>query len=82
MSEKVVPGDTILSSGFSTIYPKGLVIGYVEEVKPIPTQYFYSIKVRLSTDFKKLGFVYVVSDLMKKEKTELEEAAAKANDGK
>jgi len=81
-SETVKPGDTIVSSGYSTIYPKGLVIGYVEEVKPIPTQYFYTIKVRLSTNFKKLGYVYVVSDLMKKERTELQENAYKSNEGK
>ena len=82
MSETVKPGDTIVSSGYSTIYPKGLTVGYVEEVKPVPTQYFYTLKVRLSANFKKLGYVYVVSDLMKKEQTELLEEANKKNEGK
>ncbi|HSY75313.1 MAG TPA: rod shape-determining protein MreC [Bacteroidia bacterium] len=82
MSEQVIAGDTIISSGYSTVYPKGVTVGVVEKVDPIPTQYFYTIKVRLSTNFKKLGFVYVVSDLMKKEKEELEDNAQKANNVK
>ncbi|MGP8215076.1 MAG: rod shape-determining protein MreC [Bacteroidia bacterium] len=79
MSEQVNVGDTIISSGYSTIYPKGITIGVVEKVEPIPTQYFYTIKVRLSANFKKLGYVYVVSDILKKERTELEENTYKAN---
>lgn len=82
MSEQVNTGDTIVSSGYSTIYPKGIMIGVVEKVEPIPTQYFYTIKVRLSTNFKKLGYVYVVSDLMKQEQSELQDNAIKANNGK
>jgi len=82
MSETVKVGDTIVSSGYSTLYPKGVVVGTVEEVKPIPTQYFYAIKVRLSINFKKLGYVYIVSDLLKKERTELKDNAYKANEGK
>ncbi len=82
MSETVKVGDTIVSSGYSTLYPKGITVGTVETVEPVPTQYFYKIKVRLATNFKNLGFVYVVSDLMKKEKTELQDNAYKANEGK
>ncbi len=79
MSEKVTPGDTIITSGYSTIFPKAITIGVVEEVTPLPTEYFYKIKMRLTTNFKKLRFVYVISDLTKKEKTDLEEATYKAN---
>lgn len=82
MSETVAVGDSIVSSGYSTIYPKGIMVGVVEKVEPIPTQYFYTIKVRLSTNFKKLGYVYVVSDLLKQEQENLEDNAAKANNGK
>ena len=32
-SAKVAKGDTIISSGFSTSIPKGMMIGIVEEVK-------------------------------------------------
>ncbi len=76
MSEKVRVGDTIVSSGFSNTFPKGIMIGEVESVKEIPEQYFYTVRVKLSTDFKNLRYVYVVSDLRKIEKEKLEDDAA------
>ena len=75
MSEKVKAGDTIVTSGYSDIFPKGIMIGQVEDFKTIPEQYFYSIRVRLSTDFKNLRYVYVVNDLKKAEKNSLEDEA-------
>jgi rod shape-determining protein MreC len=72
MSEKVKSGDTIVTSGFSSIFPKGIMVGMVDSYKEIPEQYFYNIRVKLSVDFKNLKYVYVVSDLKKIEKTNLE----------
>jgi rod shape-determining protein MreC len=72
MSEKLKTGDTIVTSGYSSIFPKGIPVGYLESYKTIPEQYFYSIEVRLSTNFKNLRYAYVVSDIMKEEKTQLE----------
>jgi rod shape-determining protein MreC len=71
MSEKLKAGDTIVTSGFSSLFPKGITIGNIETYETIPEQYFYSIEVRLSTNFKNLRYVYVVSNIMKEEKTEL-----------
>ena len=65
-------GDTIITSGFSSIYPEGIVIGYISDFEE-KTGSFYEIKVKLSVDFKKLKNVYVVRDLLQKEKIELEE---------
>ncbi len=75
MSEKVKIGDTIVTSGYSTVFPKGIMVGQVENLKPIPELYFYVVQVKLSTDFKNLRYVYVVSDLKKIEKENLEEDA-------
>ena len=77
MSEKVKVGDTVVTSGFSNIFPKDVMVGVVEDFKPIPDQYFFKINVRLSTNFKKLRYVYIVSDLGKQEKTELEQQTLK-----
>lgn len=77
MSEKVKIGDTIVTSGYSSIFPKDVIVGTVEDFKPIPDQYFFSIKVRLATNFKKLRYVYIVSDLGKQEKTELQDKTTK-----
>jgi rod shape-determining protein MreC len=75
MSEKVKIGDTIVTSGYSTVFPKGIMVGIVNDFKSIPELYFYVVQVKLATDFKNLRYVYVVSDLKKIEKTELEESA-------
>jgi len=75
MSEKIKAGDTIVTSGFSTIFPKGILVGEVNDFKSIPEQYFYLVHVKLSTDFKNLRYVYVVSNLKKIEMTTLENDA-------
>lgn len=75
MSEKVKLGDTIVTSGFSNIFPKGIMVGTVNDFKPIPEQYFYSIQIKLSTDFKNLKYVHIVADLKKTEKETLEKDA-------
>lgn len=73
MSERLGAGDTIVTSGYSSLFPKGIPIGYIQLYKTIPEQYFYSIEVRLSTNFKNLKYVYVVSNIMKEEKNQLEQ---------
>ncbi|HTA26972.1 MAG TPA: rod shape-determining protein MreC [Bacteroidia bacterium] len=72
MSEKVKIGDTIVTSGYSNVFPKGIMVGVVDDFKSIPELYFYVVHVKLSIDFKNIKYVYVVSDLKKIEKTELE----------
>lgn len=77
MSESLKKGDTVVTSGYSTIFPKGVAVGRVETYDTLAAQYFYAVKVRLSTDFKNLRYVYVLSNIMKKEKTDLEQATYK-----
>lgn len=67
----VEQGDTIVTSGFSSIFPEGELIGYVESVNK-ETANFLTIKVKLATDFKKITDVYVITDNRKEEKKELE----------
>ena len=64
-------GDTIITSGFSTIYPEGILIGTIKDFE-VKGANFYVIKVELSTDFKNLTYVSVVSNLSKEEQKELE----------
>jgi rod shape-determining protein MreC len=53
-------GDTIVTSGVDGIYPKGLVIGTVEEVDG-GNGIYKAIRVRPSVDFNKLEEVLVVT---------------------
>ena len=68
----VSKGDTIITSGFSTIYPEGVLIGTIKDFE-VKGGNFYEITVRLSTDFKNLTYVNLVSNLRKEEQIELEE---------
>lgn len=70
---KVAKGDTIITSSFSAIFPEGIMIGTVDEVNAKTGNNFQDIKVKLSTPFGKLTYVYVVSNLLKDEQRALEE---------
>lgn len=67
-------GDTIITSGFSTMFPEGIMIGTVSRAKIIDGSNFYEIKVRLSSDMNNLNHVFVVNNLLKEEQEALEEA--------
>lgn len=67
----IVPGDTIVTSGFSSIFPEGELIGFVESVNK-QTANFLSIKVKLAVDFKKIFDVYVITNKHQQELQELE----------
>ena len=60
-------GDSVLTSGFSNIFPKGLLIGTVKEVAVGKNASFLTIKVRLAADFNKLNTVYLIENLYKSE---------------
>ncbi|HOP57820.1 MAG TPA: rod shape-determining protein MreC [Bacteroidales bacterium] len=64
-------GDTIETTGFSAIFPEGLMIGTISDFEKSGGD-FYKITVLLKTDFKKLYFVDVIANLSKKEQLELE----------
>jgi len=69
---EVSVGDTIITSGYSIVFPEGILIGVVKDYKIEAGGNFYNIKVSLSTGFKNLKHVYVVTNILRKEQTELE----------
>jgi len=60
-------GDTIVTSGFSELFPRNIMIGIVKKVKMEPDKNFLEITVSLSTDFGNLSYVYVVKNLRRNE---------------
>lgn len=68
----VINGDTIITSGFSSIFPEGLMIGIVDTSWIDPGSNFHTIDVRLSADLNKVRNVYVVKDFLREEQLELE----------
>ncbi len=64
-------GDTIVTSGFSAIFPEGIMIGTISDFE-IEGGNFYNINVDLSTDFTKLNYAYIIEDKFRDELIELE----------
>lgn len=65
-------GDVVMTSGFSTIFPKGIMIGVVDEVIETRTNGFISASVKLAVDFKCVSDVLVIKNLLKNEQVELQ----------
>ncbi|MBL0055745.1 MAG: rod shape-determining protein MreC [Chitinophagaceae bacterium] len=61
-SAKVARGDTIITSGFSTSFPRGKMIGIVEEVIPEKSTNNFRIKFKSTANFYNLDFVFVIDN--------------------
>jgi rod shape-determining protein MreC len=59
-------GDTVVTSAYNAVFPEGIMVGIIEEVRQNPTL-FYDVTVRLSQDFRKLSYVEVVRSHLKNE---------------
>ncbi|HEY0030240.1 MAG TPA: rod shape-determining protein MreC [Bacteroidia bacterium] len=70
---KLNKNDTIVTSQYSKMFPENIMVGTVESYYRESTKPFYTVKVLLSTDFKKLTYVYVVQNRLKDEQEELEQ---------
>lgn len=55
-------GDWVETSGYSTIFPQGVLVGKIETIYNSSDGLSYRLKVRLSTDFACLRDVCVISD--------------------
>lgn len=60
--EKIAVGDTIITSGFSDFFPEGIKVGTVEDYKSETDDNFYSLNVKLSTDFGALKNVFIINN--------------------
>jgi rod shape-determining protein MreC len=61
-SVKVAKGDPIISSGYSTSIPKGMLIGKVQEIKSDKSTNNFLIKFNTAANFYNLEFVYVIEN--------------------
>lgn len=64
-------GDSVVTSGFSDIFPSGLLIGTISEKSKSPTDSFLTLKIKLATDFNHVNHVYIVRNLYKEEMDQL-----------
>jgi rod shape-determining protein MreC len=69
---KVEPNDEVITSGFSTLFPEGILIGKVLRVEHEKGNNFQKIWVQLSTDFRGLRYVYLIDNKGKNERDDIE----------
>ena len=65
-------GDTVLTNGFSTVFPEGIIVGTVAGPAHNGRGNFLSLKVRLTTNFSQLSTVRVITNDMAEELKALE----------
>ncbi|WP_111659831.1 rod shape-determining protein MreC [Olleya aquimaris] len=59
---KLVKGDTIITSGRSAIFPKGILVGQVEDFKLDVTKNYFEINVKLFNDMTNLEHVSIIEN--------------------
>lgn len=65
-------GDSVLTSGFSTVFPKDIFLGKIDSFYIEPGSNFYNISVQLVNDLGKADKVYIVDNILRDEQLELE----------
>lgn len=70
-------GDTVVTSGYSTVFPAGVMVGTVDDMSDSNDGLSYLLKIKLATDFGKLGNVRVISRSGQGEQRELENMSTK-----
>ena len=70
-------GDTIVTSGYSAIFPSGIIVGKVVNFEKQHDDNFYSLEVELATDFQALNNVRIIKNYRQAEQKNTEREAKK-----
>lgn len=70
---KYNPGDTVITSGYSAVFPEGIPVGIVVGDNALHNENFFTLRVRMLSDFSKLNNVQVVVNNHSEELKKLEE---------
>lgn len=66
-------GDTVVTSGYSAVFPPGLLVGYIDEMSDSHDGLSYLLKIRLATDFGRVSDVRVIANHNQPELKQLNE---------
>ncbi|NOR87821.1 MAG: rod shape-determining protein MreC [Bacteroidales bacterium] len=66
-------GDTLISSGFSHIFPEGILLGTIKDYHKVAGENTYQITIKLSTRFSNLQYVSIIRNRFYEEQKLLEE---------
>ena len=59
---KIKIGDTIVTGGNSLIFPKGIIIGYIQSFKLDNSENYLELEVNLSTDMTNIENLYIINN--------------------
>ena len=62
----IFQGDTVVTSGLTSVFPQGIIVGEVEETHLKEGDNYHQTKVKLGTDYKALKYVQVLRNKNKK----------------
>ena len=65
-------GDTVVTSGYSTVFPEGVMVGTVDDMSDSHDGLSYLLKIKLATDFGKVSSVRVIFRSGQEEQNALE----------
>lgn len=78
---KAQEGDTVITSGFNAVFPEGILIGVISKIGPDKNNpNFLDLTVKLSTDFNKVNYVYLVGNKQLPELDSLRQQAEVSNE--
>lgn len=70
---KFKAGDTIMTNGYSSVFPEGIMVGTIVGRARKSTDSFLSLKIKLNTNFSQLSTVRIITNNMRDEIKALEE---------
>lgn len=66
-------GDTMVTTTYEGIFPKGLPIGIVKSITEEPGSNYKTVKLDMTTDFHNLNKVYIIKNTLREEFLQLQE---------
>lgn len=66
-------GDTVVTSGYSAVFPAGVMVGTVDDMQDSYDGLSYLLKIKLATDFGKVSNVRVIARSGQEEQKKLED---------
>jgi len=72
-SATVTKGDTVITSELSSIFPPNIMVGTVNAIINDKSSNFYTLKLKTATNFYSVFYVYVIADLHREERKQLQE---------
>ncbi|PRY89585.1 rod shape-determining protein MreC [Mongoliibacter ruber] len=73
-------GDQVVTSGYNAVFPEGIPIGHVSEVKQGSDTNYLDITIELTADLSRVSYVYLVENNQEEELNELYQSNGISNE--